>query len=152
MSENQPTTISFERGRSIMLTHNEFADHQEVLAQWSEKHPDDEGELWQGTADTLHGACIAAINAMLTSRSNSAGSMAGRTDTDRLRYLAGCGSDSGPICDGFANVLDDYDTFLGDVLAERCGDVVPDDIEDTDDDRIQAFRRLVDAAIDSRRH
>ena len=71
------------------------------------------------------------------------------TDTDRMRFLAGCGDDDGPICEGFSNVFDDYYDYLGDVLAERCGDVVPDDIEETADDKLDAFRRLVDAAIDA---
>jgi hypothetical protein len=59
-----PRTVPFERGRTIILTHYEFADHEEVTAQWQEKTGEDGGELWQGRAATLHGACRNAIDAM----------------------------------------------------------------------------------------
>ena len=61
---NEPQSIPFERGRSIVLTHYEFSDHQEVTAQWLDKHPEDGGDLWQGKSETLHGACRDAIDAM----------------------------------------------------------------------------------------
>lgn len=54
----------FERGRSIILTHYEFNDHQEVTAQWREKTSEDNGQLWHGEASTLKEACHNAINAM----------------------------------------------------------------------------------------
>ena len=64
ISVASPQAVPFERGRTIVLTHYEFADHQEVTAQWREKTGEDGGELWQGQSDTLHGACRNASDAM----------------------------------------------------------------------------------------
>jgi hypothetical protein len=63
----EPRIVPFVRGRSIVLTHYEFEGHQEVTAQWREKHPEDGGELWQGKAKTLRDACRNAIDAMFDS-------------------------------------------------------------------------------------
>lgn len=63
----EPRSIPFVRGRSIVLTHYGFEDHQEVTAQWIDKHPEDAGELWQGKAKTLRDACRNAIDAMFNS-------------------------------------------------------------------------------------
>lgn len=73
-----------------------------------------------------------------------------RSDTERLKFLAGCGSDDGPVIESFVNVFDEFNDYLGQVLAERLpeGDDVPDDLEATDGDQVEAFRRLIDAAID----
>lgn len=71
-----------------------------------------------------------------------------RTDTDRMKWLAGCGSEDGPIIEGFANVLEDYWCFLGDVIRERIGDDNDSpDVEGTDEDKLKAFRRMVDEAM-----
>ena len=74
-----------------------------------------------------------------------------RTDDERLRFLAGCGHDDGPIVEGFANVLDEYWSYLGDASRDRVGDDAfsADDFEPSDDDKVEAFRRMVDAAIDA---
>jgi hypothetical protein len=58
-----------------------------------------------------------------------------------MRYLASCAEDW-----LVAEVLMDYDNHLGDVIVERTGCAVPDGVEQTDDDRLEAFRRLVDEA------
>lgn len=83
---------------------------------------------------------------------NEPGSSYVKTDDDRLRYLAGCGHDDGPIIEGFGNVLDDWWTYLGDVCRDRVGDdaYAADDFEASDDDKVEAFRRMVDAAIESK--
>ena len=73
-----------------------------------------------------------------------------RTDTDRMMFLAGCGSDDGPIVEGFVNVLQGFYEYIGDVLADKF-DTIPDDLEANDDDKLEAFRRLIDAAIDAYR-
>lgn len=70
------------------------------------------------------------------------------TDTDRMRFLSGWGSDEGPIVEGFVNVLQDFYEYLGDVLAER-HEIVTEDLEATDDDKLEAFRRLIDAAMEA---
>ena len=67
--------------------------------------------------------------------------MTAKTDTDRMRYLASCAEDW-----LVAEVLMGYDNHLGDVIVERTGCAVPDGVEQTDDDRLEAFRRLVDEA------
>jgi hypothetical protein len=73
-----------------------------------------------------------------------------RTDTDRLKFLAGCGSDDGPIIEGFANVLDEFWCYLGDAARDRVGEAVycRDDFEANDTDKLEGFRRMIDAAID----
>jgi len=73
-----------------------------------------------------------------------------RSDTDRLKFLAGCGSDDSPIIEGFANVLDEFWSYLGDAARDRVGDdaYAADDFEASDEDKLEAFRRMVDAAID----
>lgn len=72
------------------------------------------------------------------------------TDTDRMRFLAGWGSDDGPVVDGFVNVLQDFYEYLSDVLAEK-HEVVTEDLEATDDDELEAFRRLIDAAMENQK-
>ena len=64
MAKDSPQAVPFDRGRTIVLTHYEFADHQEVTAQWLEKHREDDGQLWHGKAATLRESCVNAINAM----------------------------------------------------------------------------------------
>jgi len=73
------------------------------------------------------------------------------TDEERLRHLAGCGSDDGAVIEGFANVLDDIWSYVGDAVVERVGleEYARDDFEPTDDDKLEGFRRLIDAAIDA---
>ena len=73
-----------------------------------------------------------------------------RTDTDRLAFLAGCGSDDGPIIEGFVNVVNDYHDFLGDAARDRVGEdeYCLDDFEANDTDKLEAFRRMVDASMD----
>lgn len=71
------------------------------------------------------------------------------TDTDRMKFLAGCGSDDGPVIEGFVNVLEDYWECLATVCCTRVGikAYVQDDFEESDEDKLKAFRSLVDAAI-----
>ena len=68
MADDPPRTVPFNRGRQIVLTHYEYEDHEEVTAQWSEKHPEDSGELWLGVGATLRDACLNAVNEMLSDR------------------------------------------------------------------------------------
>ena len=69
-------------------------------------------------------------------------------DTRRLGWLAGCESDDGPIVEGFAMLLDDFWCFLGDAIRERIGEENDSpDIEETDDDKLTAFRAMVDEAM-----
>lgn len=71
-----------------------------------------------------------------------------RKDETRMKFLAGCASNDGPIIEGFANVLDDYWSFLGDVIRRRIGEENDDpDVEGTDEDKLEAFRSLVDASM-----
>lgn len=73
-----------------------------------------------------------------------------RTDTERLAYLAGCGMDCGPVVEGFSHVDDDFHRLLTDVVAERIGiDNIHVDTEETDADKLEAFRRLIDAAMEA---
>jgi hypothetical protein len=74
-----------------------------------------------------------------------------KTDEDRLRYLAGCGTDNGPIVEEIGRSLDDWWTYLGEVCIHRVGHAVyaKDDFEASDEDKLEAFRRMVDAAIDA---
>ena len=69
-------------------------------------------------------------------------------DEARLKFLAGCGSDCGPVIEGFGNVLDDFWNFLGDAIRERIGEEndTPDE-EGTDEDRLKAIRALIDEAM-----
>jgi hypothetical protein len=73
-----------------------------------------------------------------------------RTDTARMKWLAGCGSEDGPVIEGFANVLDEFWSFLGDAIRERIGEAndTPD-VEGTDEDKLKAFRAMVDEAMDT---
>ena len=64
MTQDRPGVVPFDRGRTIILKHHEFADHQEVTAQWLEKHYEDNGDVWQGSGQTLREACINAIDSM----------------------------------------------------------------------------------------
>lgn len=73
-----------------------------------------------------------------------------RTDTERMKWLAGCGSEDGPIIEGFANVFEEFWDFLGDAIRERIGEENDSvDVEGTDADKLTAFRRMVDAAMDA---
>lgn len=68
--DNPPRAIPFERGRKILITHNEFEDHHEAVIQYLEKHPEDDGELWVGIGITLEIACIDAVLKMFKGRNN----------------------------------------------------------------------------------
>ena len=69
------------------------------------------------------------------------------TDADRFAWLAG--ADTGePIAVEFPNVFNGYWVYVGDVLAERIVDYDVDTVE-TPEDRVEAFRRLVDAAMEA---
>lgn len=73
-----------------------------------------------------------------------------RTDTDRMKWLAGCGSDDGPIVEGFANILNEFWNFLGDAIRERIGDENDSpEMAGTDEDKLTAFRMMVDKAMDT---
>lgn len=65
IESNKPQSVRFEKGRTILLTHLEFEDHQQVLAQYEEKHPEDDGELWVGNGKTVFMAAFNALRAML---------------------------------------------------------------------------------------
>jgi hypothetical protein len=74
-----------------------------------------------------------------------------RSDTDRLMFLAGMG-DELPVVDEFPNVLDDFYSYLGDVICERRGrDNYHIDTQETDDEKLEAFRRLVDASMNAKK-
>lgn len=68
------------------------------------------------------------------------------TDTDRLRFLAGCGTTDGPTVE-FIMVEDFYDV-LGDVMIETDKSYDTEVREPTDDEKLEAFRRLVDKAME----
>lgn len=74
-----------------------------------------------------------------------------RTDAARLAFLAGCGSDDGPIVEGFANVSNWYWDFIGDAARDRVGEDAYscDDFEASDEDKLEGFRRMVDAAMEN---
>lgn len=69
-------------------------------------------------------------------------------DDRRFAWLAGGGVDCGPVVEGFSVLLDDFWCFLGDAIRERIGEENDSpDIEGTDEDRIRAFRAMIDAAM-----
>lgn len=73
------------------------------------------------------------------------------TDEDRLRWLAGS-VDGEPIIEGFANDLDDFYMYLGEEMAKRFpDDDVPVDIVETPDERLAAFRAMIDYQIEHER-
>ena len=68
-------------------------------------------------------------------------------DTDRLRWLAGC-DDDGPVIEGFTCLYDDFWNYLGDAIRERIGEDNDDGSDEgTPDDRLTAFRNMIDDAI-----
>lgn len=75
------------------------------------------------------------------------------TDAERIAFLAGCGSDDGPVVEGFVSVLDDFYSFVGDAAVARVGldEYAKEDFEPTDADLVNGFRAMVDAAIDAER-
>lgn len=69
-------------------------------------------------------------------------------DDRRFAWLAGGGVDCGPVVEGFSVLLDDFWRFLGDAIRERIGEENDSpDIKGTDEDRIKAFRAMIDAAM-----
>lgn len=65
-----------------------------------------------------------------------------------MKFLAGYASNDGPVIEGFGNVLDDYWNFLGDAIRKRIGEENDDpDVEGTSEDKLEAFRAMVDASI-----
>jgi len=73
------------------------------------------------------------------------------TDAERFRFLAGCGDDDGPVVYSFIGQADSYFDYLGPVLRKRVGDkafyAADCNIDPTDDDKLAAFRRMVDDAM-----
>lgn len=70
------------------------------------------------------------------------------SDKARIAYIAGCGSDDGPLIEGLDNVLDDFWNFLGDAIRDRIGEENDSlDVEGTDEDKINAMRAMLDEAI-----
>jgi len=79
---------------------------------------------------------------------SSEGIAGAKKDEARMKFLAGCASNDGPLIEGFANVLDDYWSFLGDAIRKRIGEENDSpDVEGTDEDKLEAFRAMVDASI-----
>ena len=69
-------------------------------------------------------------------------------DARRLSWLSGCGGDDGPVIEGFAMLLDDFWSFLGDAIRERIGEENDSpDMEGTDEDKLAAFRAMIDEAM-----
>ena len=69
-------------------------------------------------------------------------------DDRRFAWLAGDGVDCGTVVEGFSVLLDDFWCFLGDAIRERIGEENDSlDIEGTNEDRIRAFRAMIDAAM-----
>lgn len=72
-----------------------------------------------------------------------------RCDDERIRFLAGTCKD-GPVIEGFASILDDFWNFLGDTIRDRIGDENDSpDVEGTEEDRVKAMRRMIDAAMEA---
>ena len=71
------------------------------------------------------------------------------TDEERFRYLAGCGKGKEPVIEGFVHLDHDFYDWLYLAQFERLGEeadtLSPD--EATDEDKLTAFRNMVDAAI-----
>ena len=68
-------------------------------------------------------------------------------DADRLRWLAGC-DDGSPVIEALACLYDDFWHYLGNVIRQRIGEDNDDGSDEgTPDDRMTAFRNMIDDAI-----
>jgi len=82
------------------------------------------------------------------------------SDTDRMRFLAGCGNTNGPAIEGdlvygeFADssylIPDEYYDVLVDVMLENDKVYSTETREPTDDEKLKAFRRLIDKAMEAK--